>query len=235
MEAQIDMNDPEKEVLVERIRKLLNMRTENGATQAEMESSIALAQRLMRKYGIDPDQIKTAGHVRELIVWSGRRCYEEIEVLAGFICHYFNVVGLRADRAGQCNVVFAGRESDLAVAGHVWSYLFRNGQLLWLRRKSFYRGIPKARYSYWVGLTSGVSRKLEVQLRQAVREQPGLSTALVTTRKTLQTAVLRDHPHMDKRQRSPSDVTNLHALTAGIDDSRGLSIVPAMPAEASHV
>jgi len=240
------MNDTmsdDKAKILERIRKLLRMTTDNGATAAEMESAIALAHRLMLKYAIAPGEVEENGaSSREAMLKSGKRlaCHDVyvFTILQTFFAVKIVTKGWRGRQGVQ--IVAFGRPCDLEIARGVYVFLARQYQSLWRvaveqsridtlfgKRKVVDLGAGAQR-SYYAGLTEGICRKLAAQQHEAIQEEPEISRALVRTKSAIDRDLKAAYPQLEMSAPPRDYPKHPGAMMRGLCDAEKVSIRKAI-------
>ena len=157
------------EKIIEKIKKLLEMTEENGASENEAMVAALKAQKLMAEYNIDlidvQDEHKPTDEIGEEYVdlsdnghrvskWKGR--------LASIIAQNFRCkVYLHGNEA----VVFYGYKTDAKIAGDVFKFLFKTGGKLANKYYNLCRKEGKntkgVLNAYLVGYCQGIADILE--------------------------------------------------------------------------
>ena len=117
------------EKIIEKIRNLLNMTQENGASETEAMMAALKAQKLIAEYNINIADIETSDDSMTIIEESfvcGKGNKWKVG-LAAIIAKNFRC---RAYFIGKSQVVFYGYESDAKIALDVFKFLFTTGNKL---------------------------------------------------------------------------------------------------------
>lgn len=117
------------EKIIEKIRKLLNMTQENGASENEAMMAALKAQKLMAEYNINIADIETCDDSMTIIEESfvcGKGDKWKVR-LAAIIANNFRC---KTYFIGKSQVVFYGYESDAKIALDVFKFLFTTGNKL---------------------------------------------------------------------------------------------------------
>ncbi len=175
------MSDPAENPILDKIRKLLRVGEERGATQAECENALALAQRLATTNNInlaevDAQEVTGAGEpivdesytpersgggpverkmpvANKFIVWILKR-YFAVRILEGT---KWNEKELRH----QPSLNIIGRKTNVQIAIYVYGFLYHEFQRRWRDHKRATDAPMYTRNSYYNGLYQGLSAKLE--------------------------------------------------------------------------
>ena len=158
----------DREKILAKIRKLLALGNDKGATEAEAVSAVLKAQRLMAEYDVEEYELHSSDE--EPIVetpsapasrsWRGNLG----DVIAdNFRCKmYLSMMPPRIYK-----VVFYGYKSDAQAAAMAFNYLYRIGNRLANRHCAEVRQILGSAYgrynSYVLGFVDGVRQELEKQ------------------------------------------------------------------------
>lgn len=160
------------EKIIEKIRKLLEMTEENGASENEAMVAALKAQKLMAEYDIDLIDVKDEKITEEI-------CEERVDTtLEGnystkwkiqLACIIANNFRCKVYTVGPNTVVFYGHKSDAKIAGDVFKFLFMTGTKLGVKH---YRQAKKeskptcgAATTYLLGFCAGISEVLGKQCR----------------------------------------------------------------------
>lgn len=164
----------ERSKIVERIKKLLALSEDRGATEAEAVAAVMMAQRLMADndvedwelHEVDEQPISTANSEPVRRRWR----WELADAIASnFRCRYYQS-RKREEASGWefvTRMVFYGYESDAKAASLAFDYLYKVGDKLGCRRAcKAYRehGYSDGAYNGFVlGFVEGVRAELEKQ------------------------------------------------------------------------
>lgn len=163
-----------REKVIERIRKLLAMSEENGATEAEAVSAVMMAQRLMSENDVedwelhssDEQPIETARSEPATRRWRWKLAET---VASNFRCRYYQSASYERERGFErtTRMVFYGYKTDAQAAAIAFDYLYKIGDKLGKRCASrAYRehGYSDGAYNgFVVGFVNGVAGELEKQ------------------------------------------------------------------------
>ena len=201
----------------EKVRSILERANHPNTPQAEAETALSLAYRLMQKYDLDEYEIaKSAGN---------HATSEEIKIKT------FEIVGPYRVRRGTLLYTIAKALSchsyrDKDVPNHqtvvlvaygtakdlfALETLFTAAELLALRTMP--HGDRCYRTSWWLGFCSGIARKLETEYRVIVKESPGVGLVLVERAERARAKMYGDVPSL--RHRSASYINDEDAYGSG--------------------
>jgi hypothetical protein len=173
--------DPEREAIIEKIKKLLRMK--RGGTPAEVETALALAAELARKHGIDmgavdPDQEpdQPIGHIDAV---TAAKIGWECKYAALVAQNFFNVTALitqqqkngiwyRRRQSYEWKIRLIGTAWDTQIATCVYHFVAAQMRRCWANRSRRIRA--GARQQFLWGMYIGICTNLEEQKRQQVSE-----------------------------------------------------------------
>lgn len=154
------------EKIIEKIKKLLAMTEENGASKNEAMIAALKAQKLMAEYNIDITDIRNGEESQEIIEESfncgngDKWKYTLADIVArNFCCETWFI--------GKTHVVFFGYNKDAKIARNVFEFLFKTGNKL--ADKCYYeyykngestKGVKNA---YLLGFSKGIDEALSKQ------------------------------------------------------------------------
>jgi len=167
----------EREKIIEKIKKLLRMK--RGGAQAEIETALAMAAELARKYNIDIENIdpdteppQPIGHIDAV---TSARIQWECKYAALVVQQFFNVNVLirRADRIERrgwryCtdfHLTFVGRKFEIEIAVYVYRFLVGSFRRAWISREN--RRLQNRR-AFLYGMYHGLCAKLDEQQQKQV-------------------------------------------------------------------
>lgn len=170
------------EKALDRIKKLLRLARDSGATQAEAESALLQAQRIMAEHGFEDGEVLETAAPEEAILdedvavvrrrefWRGRLA---VTVARNFRCKMY----WRSRPDGLNGVHFLGRKGDVAIAREVY---VAAQEVALQQARSFLavnRGGLVARNAFLAGFAEGLAAKFDEQV--AVMKAAGTSLAVV--------------------------------------------------------
>jgi hypothetical protein len=163
--------------IIEKVQAILDRANHPNTPQAEAETALAMAQKLMLKHGLDEAVLAKARKTDEVIVretlditgtWGLNRAR-----LFYVIAQQVNVACYRSVVSKKLVVMtMYGTASDIFTA----KTLFASAEMLATRLIP--RGNRSFRHSWWLGFISGVSEVLRKSKREFIAEQ-GTGTELV--------------------------------------------------------
>ncbi len=201
----------------DKVRAILERANHPNTPQAEAETALTLAYRLMQKYNLDKYEIsKSTGK---------HSARDEIKIQT------FEIIGPYRVRRGTLLYTIAKavschsyRDKDVpnhqtvvmvayGTAGDLFALetLFNAAELLALRTMPY--GDRCYRTSWWLGFCSGIARKLESEYRVIIKESPGVGLVLVERAERARAKMYNDIPSL--RSRSLSYINNEDAYGTG--------------------
>ena len=159
--------DNNVEKAIERVKKLLEITTEKGATEAEALNAALKAQKIMAEYNFTVADTQTADNSSQSIVEEIVQCGKgnkwkyslESIVARNFCCKTYTI--------NKDKIVFYGYEKDAKIASKVFEYLFCTGNKLAIRqyneyRKTYYNA-NGVKNTYLIGFCKGIDEVLGKQ------------------------------------------------------------------------
>ena len=181
--------------MIEKVRAILERANHPNTPQAEAETALALAYRLMAKHGIEESDLGARGEDR--ITSKTFTITGPYRVRRGTLFHILatslSCADYRDMESGTRDAVVMvafGTDDDLFAL----ETLFTAADLLALR--SMPRGDRRWRTSWWHGFCAGVERKLRVEHRTIVRDSPGAGLVLVERTERAQRVMRESTPHL---------------------------------------
>lgn len=224
----------------ERIRKLLSMTQENGATEAEAEAAVAMAARLMDEHDLTPDDVGEAGtpvYGKDVIdSGEGLRLPPELDGIAVILGQFFRVrvMGCQClESKGKgwpavpaWKVEAFGLPANIEAARFVYRFLKTTYLGLWERLRMRTKLRKSKQSAYYYGLTIGLYRRLQRERAEAAR-RPGRDAsapgnALVLADEALDRAFEDAHPDVPKARAKTGRDRSVQF--AGALDGAGINI-----------
>ena len=182
----------EQERILERVRKMMRLAKDSGATEGERDNALRMAHATLAKYNLDMAQAETetkkptAGEarVKHAATFYGRPWARAVAGAAADLC-FCSYLYLSAKRAKDTGHLFVGRTSNAITAAELARYLVESITREARRyQRDTYAGNEAFRAFGW-GAASAI-RKRVAEIRAAaekpqpdVKALPGASTALV--------------------------------------------------------
>lgn len=181
--------------MIEKVRAILERANHPNTPQAEAETALALAYRLMAKHGIEESDL--GGRAERRIVSKTFTITGPYRVRRGTLFHILatslSCADYRDMEAGMRDAVVMvafGTDDDLFAL----ETLFTAADMLALR--SMPPGDRRWRTSWWHGFCAGVDTKLRTEHRTIVRESPGAGLVLVERGERAQRVMRDSTPHL---------------------------------------
>ncbi len=205
----------------DRIQALLTLAQHPNTPQAEAETALALASKLMQKHGLSSSDIDDAKKpedntivVRRFSVHGPYRVRRQNILYAIGLAH--SCAGYRTDdEDGACVVVLYGRDNDITAA----YTLFGAADMMGLRLLP--RGDRSWRTSWWHGFQRGISEALSTSKKEFIAETPGSGLVLADRMKRAQDELRLNGPRLTGGY-SYSDSSS-GAYSSGHSAGRGFS------------
>jgi len=240
--------DKNKDDIVRKLKALLRKADPSAnTTQEEMESAMALAQRLALKYQLDLasiDPFAEEFEVNESTFLQSVRINNEVKFAALVIQKFFNVsvyyhsrklpVRFFGANKSRHEVKVVGTDTDKAIAKYIFDYLIRQFRDLWneARRSGRYpTKFPEgyqARHSFMLGLVKGVLDRLNAEKAAQCQERAlmVISNKLAQRKRFLE----EKHPDMTEGDDIPQAGWNQEAYDEGVEKGKAIQVRPGMTA-----
>lgn len=165
-----------KEWVLDRVRKLLTLANNAGATEGERDNAMRMAHKLLAKYNLDQAEVEAATGEQQERRGVGRGEYYgrpwarvvSASIAKLFFCEYLY---MPATRARQTSHYFIGRESNVitakAMAQYVVESIQREG-----RRRNRQEGTGENIWlrSFCMGAASVIALRVEEMIRESANE-----------------------------------------------------------------
>lgn len=160
------------EKVIEKIRKLLEMTTENGCSENEAMVAALKAQKLMAEYDLELIDIKeknTTEEIGEEAVDTTVKVHASTKWKLGLAVTIAKNFRCKVFTQGTNLVIFYGYKSDAKIAGNVFKFLFETGTKLGMK---YYKQLCKegkntrgAANTYLTGFCKGIEEVLGKQCK----------------------------------------------------------------------
>ena len=210
----------------QKVRAILERANHPNTPQAEAETALALAYRLMQKHGID--EVEVAQHDPGTMLSKTFTITGPYRVRRGTL---FHILASRLSCADYRDMENVSRDEVVMVAFGTADDLFALETLFTAAEMLALRTMPQGdrrwRTSWWHGFCSGIEKKLANEHRSVVRESPGAGLVLLERTERAQRYMRDTTPHLHASR--GSYVTDRDAYGAGFCSDRGcaISIGPA--------
>jgi len=177
------MKDPVPQDVLDKARKLLNLK-ERAATEGEALAAAKALAKLVDKHRIEIAKLESAGFQNDevialeedepLMVYKRKTTWKND--LALTLCDHYGVVFMRRSRVGgKKKILLAGRKTDIEMVRYMFNWL--SSEIERLTRASGAEG-RVAINSWRIGFVRGLQIQLEEARKEALSDEPA-SVALV--------------------------------------------------------
>ena len=186
--------------MIEKVRAILERANHPNTPQAEAETALALAYRLMQKHGLEESDVARSADTRSpdaRITSKTVTITGPDRVRRGTL---FHILATSLSCADYRDMETGTRDAVVMVAFgttddlFALETLFTAADLLALR--SMPRGDRRWRTSWWHGFCAGVEQKLRAEHRTIVRDSPGAGLVLVERTERAQRVMRESTPHL---------------------------------------
>ena len=195
-----------------KVRAILERANHPNTPQAEAETALALAYRLMQKHGISESDLGRGDPAA--ISTKTVRITGPYRVRRGTL---FHIMATHLSCADYRDMESVGRDEVVMVAFGTRDDLFALETLFTAAEMLALRTMPAGdrrwRTSWWHGFCAGIDKKLRTEHRTIVRESPGAGLVLVERAERSQRVMRESTPHL--RTGSGGYVTDRDAFGAG--------------------
>ncbi len=167
--------------VLERIKKMIALGNDEGATEAERETALRMAYNTLAKYNLSlndlPEDESNEARERQDVVISADKWARSLAHATArlFFCSYFYI---RTGTAGKDKHCFVGRQSNVETARYMSEYLIKS-----VKREATTRykspTSPEGR-SFCVGTISSIRRRVDQMLKSDTESSPGTALVLVS-------------------------------------------------------
>lgn len=186
--------------MIEKVRAILERANHPNTPQAEAETALALAYRLMQKHGLEESDVARSADTRSPDARITSKTFNitgPYRVRRGTL---FHILATSLSCADYRDMETGTRDAVVMVAFgttddlFALETLFTAADLLALR--SMPRGDRRWRTSWWHGFCAGVEQKLRAEHRTIVRDSPGAGLVLVERTERAQRVMRESTPHL---------------------------------------
>lgn len=157
-----------KESAIEKVKKLLNMTTANGASEGEMLSALANAQRIMARFGLSEEEIKVdteKDEVGETSYTFGTKSVSSYQALLAMnLAKHFGVEILLTTKRDHSQVLkVIGEQSKTEIFTETLTFTYNCFKTFWSK---YHKSLPQdcnkntARGDYFEGFCKGINSAL---------------------------------------------------------------------------
>lgn len=176
------MTNPERERVLSRIRKMLALANDSGASEGERDNAMRMAHATMAKYNLDIAMVEDAGGKVEgeergvlRAVFYGRPWARQVanSMAELFFCSYICSTHKKAKMTQHC---FVGRHSNAITAREMASYLVTSI----IKEARQYRVLGNAACrSFSIGAAVSIRRRVDKLIEERSQEKATPGTSLV--------------------------------------------------------
>lgn len=163
--------DSTTESIIKRIKKLLTLANNSGATEAEAKNAMAMAQRLMTKYNISMANVgndkPSERNIRHEQYFTRKGSLNPADKEIAVILNRFYKVKILF--SGGCSLVMVGSPEDIEIAKYVHGYLRAVFFKCWNSFKETAAFPNKA--DYYFGLQTGICERMQEAENSAKSEE----------------------------------------------------------------
>lgn len=157
--------------IIKRIKKLLTLANNSGATEAEAKNAMAMAQRLMTKYNISMANVgsnkPSERNIRHEQYFTRKGSLNPADKEIAVILNRFYKVKILF--SGGCSLVMVGTPEDIEIAKYVHGYLRAVFFKCWNSFKETVAFPNKA--DYYFGLQTGICERMQEAENSAKSEE----------------------------------------------------------------
>lgn len=233
----------ERESLLNRIRKLLNMTLAKGATEAEAEVALTMAQRLMDEHNIKAVDLPDgeAENFATATAWEGKQEIRHYSEALPVVEEMFVVKAVMQetrvyDIKTKVKILIFGDSVNTENAIWAINFLGPLYRQLWTAYRLRTGADSRENTSYYRGLTCGLVGKLRADRESQDPESTSEETestserALACLSTRLERAYKAEFPNMGKA-RGPRFPHSYSAFSDGIDDGRNINLARPLDRE----
>lgn len=197
----------DREKIIERIKKLLKLAEDEGATQAEATAAALAAQRLITQYDVEEWEVHTEDAdpidgIESKLCPRKWRLYLADAIAPAFRCKYHQVTIQVAGSRNKIKMVFYGYKTDATAAALTFNTLYKLGNKM---ARKFTKGLPEGSYNaYVLGFVEGIRIELDKQCE----------ALMIVTPKKVEEQYSEDNPEMAEADASISTGNGIDAYMA---------------------
>lgn len=173
------MSDTNK--ILERVKKMVALGNDAGATEAERETALRMAYNLLAKYNLSmadlpEDQSNEARERQDVVISADRWARSLAQAVAKlFFCRYFYSSTGTSGKDKHC---FVGRQSNVITSRYMSEFLIKS-----VKREATSRykspTTPQGR-SFCVGTVDSIRKRVEEMIKTETESTPGTALVLVS-------------------------------------------------------
>lgn len=192
--------------MIEKVRAILERANHPNTPQAEAETALALAYRLMQKHGLEESDV---ARTRDKRSPDARITSKTVTITGPYRVRrgtLFHILATSLSCADYRDMETGSRDAVTMVAFGTADDLFALDTLFAAADLLALRSMPKGdrrwRTSWWHGFCAGVEQKLRAEHRGIVRESPGAGLVLVERTERAQRVMRESTPHLHSSRSS---------------------------------
>lgn len=221
------------EKMIEKIKKVMEL-AERGSTEAERDTAMLQAQKLLDKYNISMSQIDTAKKDKKYIEGEGIRSTSKgslmENVVTDIIGKYYNVeiiISNSRDAYGfkERTLRIFGQKHNVTVACYMHNWLSTEFDQRWndYKTENSLKG-TKHKSTYIFGLYSGLDGKLQSQREELVKEYTGTMDVAVLDETALILNWLKSQMDIKDGKKGKVNIVDGMTFAAGQKDGASISL-----------
>ena len=192
--------------MIEKVRAILERANHPNTPQAEAETALALAYRLMQKHGLKESEVARTSDKRSP---DARITSKTVTITGPYRVRrgtLFHILATSLSCADYRDMEIGSRDVVTMVAFGTTDDLFALETLFTAADLLALRSMPKGdrrwRTSWWHGFCAGVEQKLRAEHRGIVRDSPGAGLVLVERAERAQRIMRDSTPHLHSSRSS---------------------------------
>ena len=227
--------DNTTDLIIKRIKKLLTLANNSGATEAEAKNAMAMAQRLMTKYNISMANVgndkPSERHRRHEQYFTRKGSLNPADKEIAVILNRFYKVKILFN--GGCSLVMVGTPENIEIAKYVHGYLRAVFFKCWNSFKETVAFPNKA--DYYFGLQTGICEKMHEAENSAKSEETqeackNYELVLVKNKEAISNYIYDTFGKLGKSRRRSASRMDANSFYAGKAKGSTISINQAIKA-----
>lgn len=227
--------DNTTDLIIKRIKKLLTLANNSGATEAEAKNAMAMAQRLMTKYNISMANVgndkPSERNIRHEQYFTRKGSLNPADKEIAVILNRFYKVKILFN--GGCSLVMVGTPENIEIAKYVHGYLRAVFFKCWNSFKETVAFPNKA--DYYFGLQTGICEKMHEAENSAKSEETqeackNYELVLVKNKEAISNYIYDTFGKIGKSRRRSASRMDANSFYAGKAKGSTISINQAIKA-----
>ncbi len=227
--------DNTTDLIIKRIKKLLTLANNSGATEAEAKNAMAMAQRLMTKYNISMANVgndkPSERNIRHEQYFTRKGSLNPADKEIAVILNRFYKVKILFN--GGCSLVMVGTPENIEIAKYVHGYLRAVFFKCWNSFKETVAFPNKA--DYYFGLQTGICEKMHEAENSAKSEETqeackNYELVLVKNKEAISNYIYDTFGKLGKSRRRSASRMDANSFYAGKAKGSTISINQAIKA-----